>query len=299
MKKLMMTFYRELWEHRAVVIGVPVIVATLALIAAVGIEVAKDRVADGSLAEIIREVSEEEDDLDVIQRKLEEGSSELQMEFDSGVDSDFERIGIFIGFSWLAGFYYLLSCLFADRKDRSILFWKSLPISETFNVFTKLGFGSIGVTLFGIVIGWLLMAVLWLFGLGEIGNGSMSLSLIYQVTVGAVLAVLVGVLWGAPVFAYLAFASAAAKRSPFLLAVVPIPVMSFLEWVFLRDVNIVGFFMSHTPFVVLEHMSSQNQTNSVVQAFLVDGIQGLLQGLVVAALLIFATIWYRNNKFEI
>ena len=27
--------------------------------------------------------------------------------------------------------WYLLDCLYADRKDRSILFWKSLPISDT------------------------------------------------------------------------------------------------------------------------------------------------------------------------
>ena len=25
--------------------------------------------------------------------------------------------------------WYLLDCLFADRKDRSILFWKSMPVS--------------------------------------------------------------------------------------------------------------------------------------------------------------------------
>src|SRR5216683_3943343 len=27
--------------------------------------------------------------------------------------------------------WYLLDCLYADRKDRSVLFWKSMPISDT------------------------------------------------------------------------------------------------------------------------------------------------------------------------
>ncbi len=34
--------------------------------------------------------------------------------------------------------WYLLDCLYADRKDRSILFWKSLPISDTDTVISKL-----------------------------------------------------------------------------------------------------------------------------------------------------------------
>lgn len=34
--------------------------------------------------------------------------------------------------------WYLLDCLYADRKDRSILFWKSLPISDTKTVLSKL-----------------------------------------------------------------------------------------------------------------------------------------------------------------
>ncbi len=34
--------------------------------------------------------------------------------------------------------WYLLDCLYADRKDRSVLFWKSLPISDTATVLSKL-----------------------------------------------------------------------------------------------------------------------------------------------------------------
>ena len=34
--------------------------------------------------------------------------------------------------------YYTLDCLFAERKDRSILFWKSLPVSDGLTVFSKL-----------------------------------------------------------------------------------------------------------------------------------------------------------------
>src|SRR5258707_12042356 len=33
--------------------------------------------------------------------------------------------------------WYLLDCLYADRRDRSILFWKSLPISDAKTVLIK------------------------------------------------------------------------------------------------------------------------------------------------------------------
>lgn len=42
-------------------------------------------------------------------------------------------------------FWYLLDCLYADRKDRSILFWKSLPISDTQTVLAKLFTGLIAI----------------------------------------------------------------------------------------------------------------------------------------------------------
>ena len=41
--------------------------------------------------------------------------------------------------------WYLLDCLNADRKDRSILFWKSLPISDTAMVLAKLFTGLIAI----------------------------------------------------------------------------------------------------------------------------------------------------------
>ena len=40
--------------------------------------------------------------------------------------------------------WYLLDCLYADRKDRSVLFWKSMPISDTTTVLAKLATGLVG-----------------------------------------------------------------------------------------------------------------------------------------------------------
>ena len=43
--------------------------------------------------------------------------------------------------------WYLLDCLHSDRKDRSILFWKSLPISDVETVLAKLFTGVVAIPL--------------------------------------------------------------------------------------------------------------------------------------------------------
>lgn len=43
--------------------------------------------------------------------------------------------------------WYLLDCLNADRRDRSILFWKSLPIGDARTVFAKLATGLVAIPL--------------------------------------------------------------------------------------------------------------------------------------------------------
>ena len=43
--------------------------------------------------------------------------------------------------------FYLLDCLYAERKDRSILFWKSLPLSDGFTVASKVVVATVVVPL--------------------------------------------------------------------------------------------------------------------------------------------------------
>ncbi|HAU66968.1 MAG TPA: hypothetical protein DCW52_01075, partial [Gammaproteobacteria bacterium] len=280
MQELLITLKREYWENRAVIVGLPLIVATMALIAAIGVEIIQDKIADHSVSAFIQERVEANSPGELSKselKELNEDLKELEMDLDDfswniGNDEPGNGIGDiywFIGVSWLASFYYLLGALYNDRKDKSILFWKSLPISERFNVATKLGFGTVVVTTISIMIGWALTGVLFLFGLSGIGYFGLSPSSLYGYVVAPFEAVIIGLFWGAPVFAYLAWASAAAKRSPFLLVIVPIVVLAFLEGVVFENVEIISFFFSHMPFAVLGHMND-DPSQSVFSMFFVE-----------------------------
>ncbi len=50
--------------------------------------------------------------------------------------------GVFLGFLM---FFYALDSLYADRRDRSILFWKSMPVSDVETVLSKLVMALVGV----------------------------------------------------------------------------------------------------------------------------------------------------------
>jgi ABC-2 type transport system permease protein len=60
--------------------------------------------------------------------------------------------------------FYLVDCLYAERKDRSILFWKSLPVSDTVTVASKMFVGCIvvpfGTYAIALVTG-LLFTMIW------------------------------------------------------------------------------------------------------------------------------------------
>jgi ABC-2 type transport system permease protein len=103
---------RELWESRSVYIA-PLAAGALALLACL-ISVAR-------LPERIRAAGA----LDLAQQ--------LEM-----VESPFDMAGLLImGATFLVALFYSLDALYGERRDRSILFWKSLPVSDTTTVLAK------------------------------------------------------------------------------------------------------------------------------------------------------------------
>lgn len=140
-------------------------------------------------------------------------------------------------------FFYCLGSLYDDRKDRSVLFWKSLPVSDQQTVLSKvataLGVAPLLALAASVVCMFALMAVLSLFVLVHGGNPATVLwgpASPVQV-IGALLAALpVYVLWAMPTVGWLMLCSAWARSKPFLWAVV-VPVFAgiIVTW--------IGFFL--------------------------------------------------------
>jgi ABC-2 type transport system permease protein len=134
--------------------------------------------------------------------------------------------------------FYLLDCLYAERKDRSILFWKSLPVTDTQAVLVKFVTGLVIVPLGA----WLLALVTHLlasgvFALRGSDFGDMAGVNFVQAWGSAQLrlagGLLTAMLWYAPVAAYLMLASVFSRRAPVVMASLPIVVPMLLERMFL------------------------------------------------------------------
>ena len=66
---------------------------------------------------------------------------------------------------WVVVFMYFLTCLYDDRKDRSILFWKSMPVSDAMTVISKLLTGLLLVPGIYLVVMMILQLILLLTSL--------------------------------------------------------------------------------------------------------------------------------------
>jgi ABC-2 type transport system permease protein len=132
--------------------------------------------------------------------------------------------------------YYVLDCLYAERKDRSILFWKSLPVSDGLTVTAK-ALTALVVVPFGAfllaVVGNLAFYAIYLL---RVGLGSLPPVLTFDATqwlrteLVMFLGLVLGVLWYLPWAALWMLVSAWVRRyTPFLWAVVPLVLALVVE----------------------------------------------------------------------
>ncbi len=141
-----------------------------------------------------------------------------------------------MGTGVVVAIFYCLDALYAERRDRSILFWKSLPVSDWATVLAKAAIPLLVLPLLTtaitsvvhIVMLMIESAALLVRGQGvdqlwqEVAPLRLSLELLYHMSG-------IHILWYAPIFAWLLLASAWARRAPFLWAGIPILAIVVVE----------------------------------------------------------------------
>jgi ABC-2 type transport system permease protein len=128
-----------------------------------------------------------------------------------------------------------LDALHSERRDRSILFWKSLPVSDQETVLSKLTvpMAVLPVVTFAVALAAQLLIFLIENGTMLVHGGSLR-ALWTQLPIPAALtAFLYGLitttLWYAPIYAWLMLISAWARRAALLWAIVPFFVLAIFE----------------------------------------------------------------------
>ena len=148
--------------------------------------------------------------------------------------------------SFIVGVFYCLDALHSERRDRSILFWKSLPVSDLTTVLSKLSIPLVVLPLltFAVIIAthilmWLWTAMLLLAnGLPLPTSTQLPLFQSWLVLLYGFVAIK---LWHAPIYAWLLFVSGWARRATFLWAVLPILAIAALEGMAFQTRHFLGF----------------------------------------------------------
>ncbi len=194
---------RELWEHRSIYIA-PLAVAGLLIL---GTLIAAFTSTHGPISVANWDVDH--------QREL------MEAPFDIAALA-------LMGASFLVAFFYCLDSLYGERRDRSILFWKSLPVSDTTAVLSKaiLPIFVIPLVCFAItIVTQCVLAVLVVVGLNAHGiHPAVSVTQLPLVQMSAMLLfhlLVIHGLWYAPIYGWLILVSSFPRRAPFLWAILP------------------------------------------------------------------------------
>src|SRR6266545_4054573 len=143
--------------------------------------------------------------------------------------------GLTILTAFIVGVFYCLDALHGERRDRSILFWKSLPVSDRTTVLSKASIPLVLLPLFAFAIAIATQVIMLLLSTAVLlGNGPTLAALWTHVKFfPSALALLYGLtaiaLWHAPIYAWLLLVSGWARRATVLWAVVPLLAISVLE----------------------------------------------------------------------
>ncbi len=226
---------REFWENRGGFFWAPIIAGIISLVF-------------GLLASITGVIA--------MRKAINSGHSPWDMiEFSGKNDFDDKRavesvIGFMGDMNFMSGialaflvmvfvvFFYALGSLYDERKDRSVLFWKSLPVSDTQTVLSKAAWALVLAPALSAAIGLAIGLCMWIISnvsmmIGGIPGASAGFTEAhpFRILANVLMALPIYTLWALPTVGWLMLCSAWARTKPFVWAVLlPILIACVISW---------------------------------------------------------------------
>jgi ABC-2 type transport system permease protein len=213
--------------------------------------------------------------------------------------------------AFIVAVFYCLDALHGERRDRSILFWKSLPVSDLTAVLSKAFIPLVILPLFtfAVIIAtqfiMLLISTVVLLPSGLAGT-TWKLLPWFQLSIIVLYWIVTMALWNAPVYAWLLLVSGWARRATFLWAVLP--------WLAIAAIEKIAFNTSYFIQMLGRRIGGSYEEAFVVTKYpkgshypVVDRLTqldplkflsspGVWIGLVIAAAFLFAAIRLRRSR---
>jgi ABC-2 type transport system permease protein len=196
-RALLWSVRRELWENRSIYVA-PLIVAAVIALASCG----------------------------AVRHNLPPGKLATHDEIVAGA---------LMGTTLIVAIFYCLDALYGERRDRSVLFWKSMPVSDWTAVLSKMAVPMIVLPVITFVLTiatqliMLLAASAYLSAHGRSAAALWNLPWLPMTSGMLYHLITVHSLYYAPLFGWLLLVSAWAKRQPFLWAFLPLAAIGIIE----------------------------------------------------------------------
>src|SRR5437588_4851384 len=210
--------------------------------------------------------------------------------------------------AFIVGVFYCLDALHGERRDRSILFWKSLPVSDLTTVLSKaiIPLAVLPAIAFALTVCVQLIMLLMTSANLLVHGMSPATTWAHFPVFQNWLVMLYGLIaiafWHAPIYGWLLLVSAWARRATFLWAVLPLIVIQIFEKITFGT-HYLGTLLQHrlmgfAPHAFGFHGEGHPTIDSLSQLtpgrYL--GSLGLWIGLLVAAAFLFAAVRLRRYR---
>ncbi|MGH8131382.1 MAG: ABC-2 transporter permease [Steroidobacteraceae bacterium] len=293
---------REIWENKAIWVAPLIVLACLALLVVTG------NVHLGPIGAL--------DDATPLGAIPQETQIKLVLIVYAGLALVVDMV------MGIVAFFYALDSLYADRRDRSVLFWKSLPLSDAETVLSKFAVAAIVIPLVSLAGAVLAQFVVAAGGSAKLAMSGLAAGVMWQpeAIIGGIMIALLwcvtAMLWYSPIIAYLMLASAWAPKGPFLWAVLPPVAVWVLERVVLHS-EYVGDFITNRLFGLYRLLAPSREVSAELgdgevgaevaklsEVDLIGNLSGfygsphLWLGVVAAGLLLAAAMWLRRYRDE-
>jgi ABC-2 type transport system permease protein len=274
---------RELWENRSIYIA-PLIVAAVQVL---GLAISTIGLAERRRAVLL---------LDPAKQR-------------AAIEIPYDIAAIMMIFTvFIVGVFYCLDALHGERRDRTILFWKSLPVSDLTTVLSKAIIPLVILPLLAFAITVCVQLVMVLMSSANLLVHGMSPATtwahfpIFQNWLVLLYGLVAIALWHAPLYGWLLLVSGWARRAIFLWAVLPFIAIEILEKIafntshFAAMVNhrLLGWAAEAFAFGANGKPSIQSLTQLTPGRYL--STPGLWIGLAVAAVLLAAAVRQRRYR---
>jgi len=306
MKQLMVLVRREFWENRSIFLVLPAVITVFFLLVLL-LGVISPSVDSMNVTIDVQSDEEIEflDDLLVSAYRyaLVQLDARSMAERAMYINAALQSLSAPLLFSlWFVILFYLLGALYDDRRDHSVLFWKSLPVSDALTVASKLLTALVVVPLVYLVGVMLLqLSALVLVSISAAGTEISVVdtiwrpAAIFSTWLRNIGLLLFYGLWALPFFGWLLAVSAYAKSAPLAWAV-GVPLAVRMVEVIITDQSRIGDWMQdHIIPISFLDQHRPIAENAFSHLFSLQ----MLSALVVGGAFIYLAIWLRGKADEI